>query len=127
MELKFTISLIILKKNVTLKSTSTLKKKKDSRFKFRVNNYFKDNVNKHSSVELVECLNNKNINIKEEKRNNQIEKYQIKNYFNKCNFKSKKFLSILNLDINKKTKIDIMKIIKQVEIELIRSFNIHVR
>ncbi|MBB6208588.1 plasmid maintenance protein [Borreliella lanei] len=112
------------KKECYQKINKYFKERIDSRFKSRVNNYFKDNVSKHSSVELVECLNNNNNNnIKEEKRINQIEEYQVKNYYNKSNIKSKSFLSILNLDINKKTKVEVIKIIKRGELELIRSFN----
>ncbi|MBB6213504.1 plasmid maintenance protein (plasmid) [Borreliella californiensis] len=111
------------KKECYLKINNYFKEKKDSRFRSRVNNYFKDNVNKHSSVELVECLSNKNNNIKEEKRIIQIKEYQVKNYYNKSEIKSKSSLSIFNLDINQKTKIDVIKIIKRVEIELIKSFN----
>ncbi|MBB6213767.1 hypothetical protein HNP67_001262 [Borreliella californiensis] len=111
------------KKECYLKINKYFKEKKDSRFKSRVNNYFKDNFNNHGSVELVECLSNKNNNIKEEKRINQIEEYQVKTYYNKSNIKSKSFLSILNLDINKKTKIEVIKIIKRGELELIKRFN----
>ncbi|MCD2401655.1 plasmid maintenance protein [Borreliella bissettiae] len=96
--------------------------KKILRFKKRVDNYFnKKPTIKMGSVQSEQCFNKNNI--KKEKRNNQIEKYQVKNYYNKCNFKSKKSFSILNLDTNKKTKIDIMKIMKQVELEIIKSFN----
>ncbi|MBB6213805.1 plasmid maintenance protein (plasmid) [Borreliella californiensis] len=97
--------------------------KKHSRFKSRVNSYLNTKSPKKGNVELRECLSNKNNNIKEEKRINQIEEYQVKNYYNKSNIKSKSFLSILNLDINKKTKIEVIKIIKRGELELIKSFN----
>ncbi|XOU12931.1 plasmid maintenance protein (plasmid) [Borreliella americana] len=112
------------KKECYLKINKYFKEKKSSRFKSRANNYFKDKVNKNGSVNLVECFNNKN-NIKEEKKINQIEKYQIKNYYNKCNFKSKKFISILNLDIDKDTMIKAIKIAKRNEIDLIKRFNIN--
>ncbi|MBB6208390.1 hypothetical protein HNQ06_000947 [Borrelia lanei] len=64
-----------------------------------------------------------NNNIKEERKVNQIEKYQVKKYYNKSKLKSKNSLSILNLDINKKEKIEVIKIIKRIEIELIKRFN----
>ncbi|WP_418455548.1 plasmid maintenance protein (plasmid) [Borreliella californiensis] len=111
------------KKECYIKINNYFKERKNSRFKSRVNNHFKDNISINGSVNSVECLSNKNNNIKEEKRINQIEEYQVKNYYNKSNIKSKSFLSILNLDINKKTKIEVIKIIKRGELELIKSFN----
>ncbi|APS99214.1 hypothetical protein Bmayo_05930 (plasmid) [Borreliella mayonii] len=99
------------------------KERKNSRFKSRVNTHFKDNISKNGSVNSVECLSNKN-NIKEERKINQIEKYQIRNYFNKCNFKTEEALSILYLNTDKDTKIEAMKILKQNEIVLIKRFNI---
>ncbi|WP_418905949.1 plasmid maintenance protein [Borreliella carolinensis] len=112
------------KKECYLNINKYFKERKNSRFKSRVNNYFKDNVSKNGSVDLVECFNNKNNNIKEERENNKIEECQIKNYFNKCNFKSEKALSILDLDTDKDTKIKAMKILKQNEIALIKRFSI---
>ncbi|WP_267904012.1 plasmid maintenance protein [Borreliella bavariensis] len=83
--------------------------KKQFRFTSRVNNYIKDKSTKKGSVELGECLNN---NIKEEK-NKKIENYQIIKYANKCNFKCKEiFPFILNLDINKDSKIKMLKVSK---------------
>ncbi|MBB6213789.1 plasmid maintenance protein (plasmid) [Borreliella californiensis] len=111
------------KKECYHKINKYFKERKNSRFKSRVNNHFKDNVSKNGSVNLVECLNNKN-NIKEERKINQKEKYQIKNYFNNCNFKTKEALSILYLNTDKDTKIEIMKILKLNEIALIKRFNI---
>lgn len=97
--------------------------KKHSKFQKRVNNSFKYKFTKEGNVNLEECFNNNNI--KEEKRENQIEKFQIRKYFNKCNFLSKKTLSILNLDIEKDTLIEIFKIIKRVEISLTKGKNTH--
>ncbi|XOU12899.1 plasmid maintenance protein (plasmid) [Borreliella americana] len=110
------------KKECYLKINQHFKEKKDYRFKARVDNYFKDKFTKNGSVNLVECLNNKNNNIKEERKNTKIEKCQIKKYFNKCNFfLSKNILPILNLDINKDKLIEILKIIKRIEISLTRN------
>ncbi|WP_417861946.1 plasmid maintenance protein (plasmid) [Borreliella andersonii] len=111
------------KKECYQKINKYFKEQKNSRFKSRVNNHFKDNVSKNGSVNLVECLSNKN-NIKEEKKIKQIERCQVKNYFNKCNFKTDKALSVLDLDTDKYTKIAAMKILKQNEIALIKKFNI---
>uniref|UniRef100_UPI003B22761F plasmid maintenance protein n=1 Tax=Borreliella californiensis TaxID=373543 RepID=UPI003B22761F len=109
------------KKECYQKINKYFKERKNSRFKSRVNNYFKDNFNKHGSVELVECLSNKNNNIKEEKKINQIEKSQIIKYFNKCNFKCKEILTfILNLYCNKESKINMLKVLKRIEIKLLK-------
>ncbi|MCD2332875.1 plasmid maintenance protein, partial [Borreliella americana] len=109
------------KKECYQKINKYFKERKNSRFKSRVNTHFKDNItNKNGSVDLVGCYNNKNNNIKEERKINQIEKFQIKNYYNKCNFKTEKALSILYLDTDKDTKIEVMKILKQNEIALIK-------
>ncbi|QFI15025.1 plasmid maintenance protein (plasmid) [Borrelia sp. CA_690] len=113
------------KKECYLKINQHFKEKKNCRFKSRANNYLKDKFNKNGNVDLVECFNNKNNNTKEEKKINQIETYQIKKYFNKCNFLSKKTLPILNLDINKDELIEILKIIKRIEINLTKNKNIH--
>ncbi|WP_425337241.1 plasmid maintenance protein [Borreliella tanukii] len=99
--------------------------KKHSRFKSRVNNYLKDKSQKKSNVNLGECLSNKNNNIKEE-RNKKIENFQVTNYYNKCNFKNKEFLLILlNLDISKDKKIEIIKTLKRFEIKTTKHKNIH--
>ncbi|MCD2375693.1 plasmid maintenance protein [Borreliella burgdorferi] len=111
------------KKECYQKINKYFKERKNSRFKSRVNNHFKDNISINGSVNSVECLNNKN-NIKEEKKNNQKEKYQLRNYFNNCNFKTEEALSILNLNTDKNTKIEAMNILKQNEIALIKKFNI---
>ncbi|WP_210381142.1 plasmid maintenance protein [Borreliella valaisiana] len=94
--------------------------KKHSRCKSRVNNYLKDKSLKKGNVELGKCLSNKNNNIKEEK-NKKIEKFQITKYANKCNFKYKEILSfILNLDVNKNSKIKMLKVSKIIEIKLLK-------
>ncbi len=94
--------------------------KKHSRFTSRVNNYLKDKSLKKGNVELGKCLSNKNNNIKEEK-NKKIEKFQIIKYANKCNFKYKGILPfILNLDVNKDSKIKMLKVSKIIEIKLLK-------
>ncbi|WP_418457450.1 plasmid maintenance protein [Borreliella andersonii] len=104
--------------------------KKLSRFQKRTERGLKDKFTKNGSVDFKECINNKNNNIKEEKRINQIEKFQLRNYFNKCNFFCKEILSVflsilLNLDIDKDTAIEILKIIKRTEIKLLKNKNTH--
>ncbi len=111
------------KKECYQKINKYFKERKNSRFKSRVNTHFKDNVSKNSSVNSVECLSNKN-NIKEERKIKEIEKYQIRNYFNNCNFKTEEALSILYLNTDKDTKIEAINILKQNEIALIKKFNI---
>ncbi|WP_234932140.1 plasmid maintenance protein, partial [Borreliella garinii] len=106
------------KKECYFKINQYFKEKKDTRFQTRVNRYFKDKFAKKENLDLGECINNKNNNIKEERIKNQIEKYKIKKYFKKCNFLSKKTFSILNLNISKDKLIEIMKIIKRIEINL---------
>ncbi|ACN53366.1 plasmid maintenance protein [Borreliella spielmanii] len=113
------------KKECYFKINQYFKEKKDRRFQTRVNRYLEDKFAKKENLDLGECINNKNNNIKEEKRKNQIEEYKIKKYFNKCNFLSKKTFSILNLNINKDKLIEIMKIIKRIEINLIKNKNLN--
>ncbi|WP_424632784.1 plasmid maintenance protein [Borreliella lusitaniae] len=113
------------KKECYLKINQYFTDKKHTRFQNRVKRHLENKFNKKGNANLGECFNNKHNNIKEDKRNNQIEKYQIKKYFNKCNFLSKKTLSILNLDINKDTLIEVLKIVKKIEISLTKSKNIH--
>ncbi|ACN93410.1 hypothetical protein BSV1_R32 (plasmid) [Borreliella finlandensis] len=113
------------KKECYLKINEYFKEKKLSRFQNRVKRFLKDKFTKEGNVDLGQSINNKNNNIKkEEEKNNQIEKYQIKKYFNKCNFMSKKTLLILNLDINKDNLIEVLKIIKRIEISLTENKNI---
>ncbi|AEL19064.1 borrelia PFam57/62 partition protein (plasmid) [Borreliella bissettiae DN127] len=111
------------KKECYQKINKYFKERKNSRFKSRVNNHFKDNISINGSVNSVECINNKN-NIKEERKIKQKEKYQLRNYFNNCNFKTEEALSILNLNADKNTKIEAMNILKQNEIALIKRFSI---
>ncbi|WNZ73101.1 plasmid maintenance protein [Borreliella garinii] len=90
------------------------KEKKEIRFKLRVNNFFKKRYLKKGSVELQECNNNNNNNKEKEKTNN-IENFQIKNYANKCKFVTNSFLKVLNLNIKKNIKIEMLKEIKKIE------------
>ncbi|PRR40515.1 hypothetical protein CV685_06465, partial [Borreliella burgdorferi] len=117
------------KKECYQKIYKYFQEKKDLRFQNRATRGLKDRFTKNGSVDLKECLNNKN-NIKEERKINEIEKYQVRNYFNKCNFLCKKILSIFltilfNLDIDKDNIIKILKIIKIIEIKLLKNKNIH--
>ncbi|PRQ89519.1 plasmid maintenance protein [Borreliella burgdorferi] len=116
------------KKECHQKINEYFQEKKDLRFQNRATKGLKDRFTKNGSVDLKECLNNKN-NIKEERKINKIEKYQVIKYFNKCNFLCKKILSIFltilfNLDIDKDNIIKILKIIKRAEIKL-KNKNIH--
>ncbi|AZA27247.1 MULTISPECIES: plasmid maintenance protein [Borreliella] len=108
-----------------LKINQYFQEKKHSRFTSRVNNYLKDKSPKKGNVELGKCLCNKNNNIKEKKKK-QIEKFQIIKYANKCNFKCKEILPfILKLDVNKNSKIKMLKVSKIIEIKLLKHKNIH--
>ncbi|WP_215535863.1 plasmid maintenance protein [Borreliella bavariensis] len=99
--------------------------KKHSRFGKRAEIGLKERFNKNGSVDFKECLNNKNNNIKEEK-NKKIEKFQIIKYSNKCNFKCKEILPfILKLAVNKDLKIKMLKVLKIIEIKLLKHKNIH--
>ncbi|WP_418456540.1 plasmid maintenance protein [Borreliella lusitaniae] len=86
------------------------KEKKEIRFKLRVNTFFKNKHSKKGSVELKECNNNNNNKEKE-----KIENLQITNYANKCQFVTNSFLRILNLNIEKNIKIEILKELKKTE------------
>ncbi|WP_420025052.1 plasmid maintenance protein [Borreliella valaisiana] len=113
------------KKECYQKINQFFKDKKETRFQKRVETHFKDKTPLRGSVNWEECLSNKNNNIKEE-RNNQIEKFQIINYGNKCNFKNKEILPfVLTLNISKNEKIKILKTVKRVEIKLLKHKNIH--
>ncbi len=66
------------------------------------------------SVQLENCNNN----IKEERKINEIEKYQVIKHFNKCDFLCKEIISILlTLNIDKENIIKIIKILKITEIK----------
>ncbi|APS99291.1 hypothetical protein Bmayo_04930 (plasmid) [Borreliella mayonii] len=110
------------KKECYSKINQHFKEKKDIRFQTRVNRYFKDKFFKEGNLNSGECNNNNN-NKEEEIRNAKIEKYQIKKYFNKCNFLSKETVSILNLNISKDKIIEIIKIVKKIEINLTKKEN----
>ncbi|WP_418456962.1 plasmid maintenance protein [Borreliella kurtenbachii] len=113
------------KKECYQKINMYFKERKNSRFKSRVNNHFKDNISINGSVNSVECLNNKN-NKKEERKINQKEKYQLRNYFNKCNFLYKEILPfLLTLNVDKDTMIKIIKNIKRVENKLLKNTNLN--
>lgn len=114
------------KKECHYKINKSFLGKKHSRFGKRVEIGLKEKFNKNGSVDFKECLNNKNNNIKkEEESNTKIEKLQVKKYFNKCNFLCKEILLILlNLDLSKDRKIEIIKAFKKIEIKLIKSKNI---
>ncbi len=116
------------KKECHFKINQYFKEKKNFRFKCRLNNYLKNKSTKERDVNLEECFNNNNNNIKERIKV-QIEKYQIKNYFNKCRFfskTSKKIFPILNLKISKDDLIQILKIFKRVELDLTKSKKFHI-
>ncbi|WP_418906363.1 plasmid maintenance protein (plasmid) [Borreliella tanukii] len=117
--------LIYPKKECYFKINKFFEDKKHSRFKKRVENHYLDKSPLRGSVNLGECLSNKNNNIKEE-RNKKIENFQVINYYNKCNFKDKEFLLILlNLDISKDKKIEIIKALKRFEIKTTKHKNVH--
>ncbi|MDK7384020.1 plasmid maintenance protein [Borreliella burgdorferi] len=106
------------KKDCYHKINQHFKEKKEERYQNRVANYFnKNSDSKMGSVQCESCNSNKN-NIKEERKINEIEKYQVINYFNKCNFSCKEILSILlNLNVDKDTMIKIIKTIKRTDIK----------
>ncbi|MCD2384988.1 plasmid maintenance protein [Borreliella burgdorferi] len=114
-----------LKKECYQKINMYFEERKNSRFKSRVNNHFKDNVSKNGSVNSVECLSNKN-NIKEERKINEIEKYQVIKYFNKSNLLCKEILPfLLTLNVDKDTMIKIIKNIKRTETKLLKNTNLN--
>ncbi len=102
--------LIYPKKECYYKINKYFREKKHSRFKKRVDNHYLDKFPLRGGiVNLEECLSNKN-NIKE-KIEKQIENFQVINYANKCNFKCKEILPfILKLDVNKDSKINMLKV-----------------
>ncbi|WP_028328276.1 plasmid maintenance protein [Borrelia coriaceae] len=89
------------------------REKKYERYQNRINSYIEKNCIKNSNVEKEECYNNNNNKKKRNKKS--IEKSQVKKYAKKCHFKSNTFLSILNLDLEKTTTIEILKILKKTE------------
>ncbi|MDO7257035.1 plasmid maintenance protein, partial [Borreliella burgdorferi] len=109
------------KKECYQKINMYFEERKNSRFKSRVNIHFKDNVSKNGSVNSVGCLSNKN-NIKEERKINEIEKYQVIKYFNKSNLLCKEILPfLLRLTVDKDTMIKIIKNIKRIENKLLKN------
>ncbi len=103
------------KKDCYHKINQHFKEKKEKRFQNRVANYFNKNSDtKMGSVQLENCNNN----IKEERKINEIEKYQVIKHFNKCDFLCKEIISILlTLNIDKENIIKIIKILKITEIK----------
>ncbi|MCD2401575.1 plasmid maintenance protein [Borreliella bissettiae] len=110
------------KKECHLKINQYFKEKKDIRFQTRVNRHLKDRFTKEGNLNFGECNNNNNKE-EEETKNRKIEKYQIKKYFNKCNFLSKEAIYILDLNISKDKIIEILKIVKKIEINLTKKNN----
>ncbi|UPA19217.1 plasmid maintenance protein [Borrelia puertoricensis] len=91
------------------------REKKEKRHQKRVSAYFEKTCTKNSSVEKEECYYNTYNNKEEDKNKKTIEKLQIGKYAKKCNFKSNTFFSILNLKIEKNTKIEVLKVLKRTE------------
>ncbi|WP_210753347.1 plasmid maintenance protein [Borreliella valaisiana] len=92
------------------------KEKKEIRFNSRVSTFFKTPQPKKGSVELKECSNNNNNNKEEEKETiKKIENLQIKNYARKCKFITSSFSKIIDLNIKKNIKIEMLKEIKKIE------------
>ncbi|WP_420025474.1 plasmid maintenance protein [Borreliella valaisiana] len=111
------------KKECHQKINKYFKEKKETRFRKRVNNHFKNKFPLRGSVNSEECLSNKNNNIKEE-RKKMIENFQVINYSNKCNYKCKEILPfVLKLDISKDLKIKMLKELKRIEIKLLKHKN----
>lgn len=98
------------------------KKKKEIRFNLRVHTFFKKNHSKKGSVESKECNNNTNNN-KEKETNKKIENSQIKNYAKKCKFITNSFFKILDFDIKKRIKIEILKEFKKTEYFFLKKFD----
>ncbi|WP_151074481.1 plasmid maintenance protein [Borreliella turdi] len=93
------------------------KEKKEIRFNLRVSKFLKKkhSINtKKGNVELKECNNNNNNN-KEKKTIKKIENLQIKTYAKKCKFITNSFLKILDLNIKKSIKIEILRELKKME------------
>ncbi|WNZ74083.1 plasmid maintenance protein [Borreliella garinii] len=112
------------KKECYLKTNKFFLGKKHSRFGKRIEIGLKEKFNKNGSVDFEECLSNNNNKKKEEKKK-QIERFQIIKYSNKCNFKCKEILPfILKLDVNKDSKIKMLKVSKIIEIKLLKHKNL---
>ncbi len=89
------------------------KEKKEIRFGSRVSTFFKKECSKKGNVELKECNNNNNN--KEKEKIKKIENSQVKNYAKKCKLITNTFSKILDLNIEKQIKIEILKAIKRTE------------
>ncbi|AHH04364.1 Hypothetical protein BHY_1413 (plasmid) [Borrelia nietonii YOR] len=90
------------------------REKKEERHKKRFNAYLEKTCIKNRNVEKWECYNNK-YNKKEDRNEKPIERLQAKKYAKKCNFKSNTFYSILDLQIEKDTMIEVFKVLKRTE------------
>lgn len=97
------------------------KKKKESRFNLRVHTFFKKNHSKKGSVESKECNNNNNN--KEKETTKKFENSQLKNYAKKCKFITNSFFRIIDFDIKKIIKIEILKEIKKIEYFFLKKFD----
>ncbi|AHH07906.1 Hypothetical protein BCD_1840 (plasmid) [Borrelia crocidurae DOU] len=110
------------KKECYRKINKYFKNKKEDRFQKRITKNDKKIHNKNGSVKKWECIYNIHNNKKENEDRNLKETLQIKKYAKKCKFKSREFLSVLNLNINKYDKIKILKAMKRAENYLIKDF-----
>lgn len=89
------------------------KKKKEIKFNLRVSTFFNKKHPKKGSVELKECNNNNNN--KENETSQKIEILQTKAYAKKCKFPTNSFFKILDFNIKKNIKIEILKELKRLE------------
>lgn len=90
------------------------KKKKEIKFNLRVSAFFNKKNSKKGSVELKECNNNNNNN-KEKETSQKIEILQTKTYAKKCKFLTNSYTKILEFNIKKDIKIEILKELKKLE------------
>ncbi|XOU12962.1 plasmid maintenance protein (plasmid) [Borreliella americana] len=97
------------------------KEKKELRFKLRVSTFLKKIQTKKGSVELKECNNNNN-NKEKETFTKKIENLKIKNYAKKCKFVTNSFSRILEFNIEKNIKIELLKEIKKIENFFLKKF-----
>ncbi|AHH07256.1 Hypothetical protein BCD_1190 (plasmid) [Borrelia crocidurae DOU] len=111
------------KKECYRKINKHFRDKKEDKFQKRITKNYKKIDNKNGSVEKWECINNIYNDKREDKYKKLKEKLQVKKYAKKCLFKSKEFLSVLNLDINKNDKIKILKAMKRTENYLMKNFS----
>ncbi|AHH09037.1 plasmid maintenance protein [Borrelia anserina] len=86
---------------------------KEKRFQNRVNKQIGINNNKKDNVELEQSIYNKhNKKRREENAIAKLEDFQTRKYAKRCNFRTNFFYSILKLNLNKDTKIDLLKRLK---------------